>query len=52
MEQYFGCPECNFKCVEIQLAKTRGGCPKCGLRSRAMKEKYGNEDNDRVPTKV
>ncbi len=42
METYYGC-KCGFKCVESQLAKTEGACPKCGARSGAMKEKYGAE---------
>ena len=32
---------CGFKCVESQLAKTEGACPKCGRRSAKNKEKYG-----------
>lgn len=41
METYFGCA-CGFKCVEGQLAKTDGACPKCGRRSIDMKAKYGD----------
>jgi len=40
MEQYFAC-KCGFKCVENQLAKTEGACPKCGSRNENMKNKYG-----------
>lgn len=39
MEQYFAC-KCGFKCVEGQLAKTDGKCPKCGKGSSAMLAKF------------
>jgi len=39
MSEMFGCP-CGFKCVEIQLAKTGGVCPKCGKGTQATKDKY------------
>ena len=38
-ESYFACA-CGFKCVEGQLAKSEGACPKCGRRTAAMKTKY------------
>lgn len=41
-ENYFGC-SCGFKCVESQLAKTEGACPRCGKRTQAMKDKYSSE---------
>lgn len=47
MEGYFGCP-CGFKCVEIQLAKTSGACPKCGNRTASMKAKYDVETSEKT----
>ncbi len=38
-----GC-SCGFKCVESQLAKTEGACPKCGKRSAEMKQKYSTSE--------
>ena len=39
-EQMFMC-SCGYKCVEIQLAKTDGKCPKCGKDTpKAIKSKY------------
>lgn len=39
-ENYFYC-KCGFKCVEGQLAKSDGKCPKCGKANAAMSAKYG-----------
>jgi len=41
-EQIFGCA-CGFKCVESQLAKSEGACPRCGKRTTEQKAKYGKE---------
>ncbi len=41
----FGCA-CGFKCVESQLAKTQGACPKCGKRTKEMKARYSAEDTE------
>lgn len=38
-ENYYYCP-CGFKCVEGQLAKSGGNCPKCGKGTTAMKAKF------------
>jgi len=38
-ENFFGCA-CGFKCVESQLAKTDGACPKCGKRTEQNKAKF------------
>lgn len=38
-DQMFFCA-CGFKCVEGQLAKSAGKCPKCGKGNQAMKAKY------------
>ncbi len=46
-ENYFGC-SCGFKCVESQLAKTEGACPKCGKRTLANKEKFGAEKSEQT----
>jgi len=40
-DDIFACV-CGFKCVESQIAKTEGACPKCGKRSANMKAKYGS----------
>jgi len=45
MEQYFMCA-CGFKCVEGQIAKTEGACPKCGKRTVTMKTKYAKESTE------
>lgn len=42
-ENFFGC-SCGFRCVESQVAKTMGACPKCGRRSVAMRTKYAEEN--------
>lgn len=35
---------CGFKCIEIQLAKTEGKCPKCGKRApKTIANKYTDE---------
>lgn len=36
----FACPNCDFKCEESQLAKTKGRCPKCKKGMKSMIEKY------------
>lgn len=41
-DTYFGCA-CGFKCVESQLSKTEGACPKCGRRTATNKIKFGSE---------
>lgn len=41
-ENMFIC-SCGFKCVEGNVAKTEGACPKCGKRSTANKTKYAKE---------
>jgi len=41
-ENVFGCA-CGFKCVESQLAKSEGACPRCGKRTAQNKEKFGKE---------
>jgi len=38
-DTYYAC-KCGFKCVEGQLAKTDGNCPKCGKGTQAMKDKF------------
>jgi hypothetical protein len=39
MSEMFFC-KCGFKCVEGQLAKSEGNCPKCGKGNATLKEKY------------
>lgn len=39
MAEMFYC-KCGFKCVEGQLAKTDGDCPKCKGSRADMKLKY------------
>jgi hypothetical protein len=39
MSEMFFC-KCGFKCVEGQLAKTDGKCPKCSKQRADMKSKY------------
>ena len=46
-DQMFGC-SCGFMCVESQLAKTQGACPKCGVRTAANKAKYADEFTERT----
>jgi hypothetical protein len=46
-ENYFAC-SCGFKCVEGQLAKSDGACPKCGKRTVAMKEKYDSSKSEQT----
>lgn len=43
----FGCA-CGFKCVESQLAKTSGACPKCGKRTESMKLKFSSEKTEQT----
>jgi hypothetical protein len=44
-ENVFGCA-CGFKCVDSQLAKSEGACPKCGLRTVDNKAKFGKETKE------
>ena len=44
-ENVVGC-SCGFKCVESQLAKSEGACPKCGLRTADNKVKFGKETKE------
>lgn len=46
-ENYFACA-CGFKCVEGQLAKTEGACPKCGKRTEQNKAKFGVEKTEQT----
>lgn len=46
-ESYFACA-CGFKCVEGQVAKTEGACPKCGKRTASMKTKYAKETTEQT----
>ena len=39
MAEMFYC-QCGFKCVEGQLAKTEGNCPKCGKGRAELKAKF------------
>ena len=39
MDSYYYC-ECGFKCVEGQLSKSKGACPKCGSIRADMAEKH------------
>ncbi len=41
-ENIYSCA-CGFKCIQSQLSKTKGACPKCGKRIKAMKDLYGDE---------
>lgn len=41
-EELFVC-KCGFKCVESQLAKTDGVCPKCGKGRKDTMQKYGGQ---------
>ena len=47
MENYFTCG-CGFKCVEGQLAKTEGACPKCGKRTASNKAKFAKETTEQT----
>ncbi len=47
MTEMFSCA-CGFKCVEGQLAKTDGACPKCGKRTAQNKDKYGVEKQEQT----
>jgi len=38
-ENFFYC-KCGFKCVEGQLAKNNGDCPKCKNSKHSLKAKY------------
>lgn len=38
-ENLFAC-KCGFKCVESQLAKTDGDCPKCKNSKHTFKAKW------------
>lgn len=38
MAEIFICPDCGFKCVDIQLQKTKGKCPSCGDGPQLAKE--------------
>jgi len=40
-DEMFAC-SCGFKCVDTQLAKSEGACPKCGKRTTKNKDKYGD----------
>jgi hypothetical protein len=46
-ENYFTCA-CGFKCVEGQLAKTSGACPRCGKRTESMKLKFSSEKTEQT----
>lgn len=46
-ENVVGCA-CGFKCVESQLAKSEGACPKCGLRTMDNKAKFGKETKEQT----
>lgn len=39
-ENLYAC-KCGFKCVESQLAKTEGYCPKCSEGRADMIERHG-----------
>jgi len=41
-ETYYYC-KCGFKCVEGQLAKTDGKCPKCAKARPDMAAKFGGQ---------
>lgn len=45
--EMFGC-SCGFLCVESQLAKTQGACPKCGLRTAYYRAKYQTDDAEQT----
>ena len=38
MAEIFICPDCGFKCLDIQLQKTKGKCPSCGDGPQLAKE--------------
>lgn len=47
MNEMFSCA-CGFKCVEGQLSKTEGACPKCGSRTLSNKAKYAKESVEKT----
>lgn len=39
--------KCGFVCVEGQLAKTEGACPRCGFTTNVNSEKFSGKVNEK-----